>query len=136
MTDVAQHYVFPSHLSLAYRFFAGKLPDVLVARDEPPAGWDKNTPIVLIKDGGGGRIHHLQLADRRVTFEVRAPDGEAAEALATRVFELMRAWPFAAAPVYLPGPLPLPQYFPLDEPRLPAYIWTVTVTVKSVQLSQ
>ena len=71
---MTERFIFPSHVSTAYKYFARALPDVLVARDEPPTGWDKNTPLVLIKDGGGGRIHHYQLADKRISFEVRAPD--------------------------------------------------------------
>lgn len=133
---MTERFIFPSHVSTAYKYFARALPGVLVARDEPPTGWDKNTPLVLIKDGGGGRIHHYQLADKRISFEVRAPDGEAADALANHVFNVMREWPEHDAPVYLTDRhLTMPAYDPLPEPRLPAYTWTVTVTLKSTTLA-
>lgn len=132
---MTERYIFPSHLSLAYRYFVKKIPDVLVARDEPPEDWDKDTPIVLITDGGGGRIHHHQLAERRISFEVRAPDGEMAETLAMKTFDAMRVWPYEDDPIYLPGDPALPQFFPVESPRLPAYVWTVTVTIKSTTLA-
>ncbi|MFC2575253.1 MAG: hypothetical protein ACFNXW_00165 [Rothia dentocariosa] len=127
---MTERFEFPNPVTIIYRHLVKKLK-ITVARDEVPAGYTGQTPLVLITNGGGWKVHTYQLMTGRISFEVRHPNAAKADELARQIWEYTRALADEIPEVYLPAGVPFPQYFPSDDPRSPAYVWTAQMTVKS-----
>ena len=123
-------YVFESAVTLAYRYLNGFYPGKVAREDEPP-GYKPTDLLILIKAGGGAGVNRHQLADTRLTFEVRCADERAAETTANRVHALLREWPWRSDHVARTGVQGMPAWDPEPDRRIPAFTWTMEITVKS-----
>lgn len=85
--------------------------------------------VKVTRTGGPGRIDWPFVASQ-ITLDVSHEDAVEAEAAAERVLSLIDQWPWVDPDVYREphqdGATPV--WNPLDDPRIPAYTFTFTVT--------
>jgi len=97
-----------------------------------PEGFAYDRTFVRVVDTGGAGTYDHALHEKRLTVEVWAETWKIATEVASRVYALLRVWPYTEPGVYWRRSLSAPQRFP-DETRKPRYVMTVELAFRATE---